>query len=208
MLFKDCGRTDGRTYGRRRRRRTVSDHKSSPWAFSSGELKKSQWQMPGCLLSYLHFTNESVICAFQAGVSLHLVMVHQNCVHLFRHIPTNTPPLKNTTTQKYKYLKKNEYSIPVYSMKQIKFKWFIRIENFIYFYLNQDMVMVMCSTYINIHTYEIHMIIEKQRGFKWQSHNTFKLINIISKYWRHDNKLTISFQNTNKWEKYRGCIPK
>ena len=28
---------DGRTYGRRRR--TVSDHKSSPWAFSSGELK-------------------------------------------------------------------------------------------------------------------------------------------------------------------------
>ena len=30
---------DGRTYGRRRRRRTVSDHKSSPWAFSSGELK-------------------------------------------------------------------------------------------------------------------------------------------------------------------------
>ena len=62
--------------------------------------------MPGCLLSYLHFTNESVICAFQAGVSLHLVMVHQNCVHLFRHIPTNTPPLKNTTTQKYKYLKK------------------------------------------------------------------------------------------------------
>ena len=40
MLFKDCGRADGRTYGRRRRRRrTVSDHKSSPWAIGSGELK-------------------------------------------------------------------------------------------------------------------------------------------------------------------------
>ena len=37
------GRTDGRTYGRRRRRRTVSDHKSSPWAFSSGELK-TKWK--------------------------------------------------------------------------------------------------------------------------------------------------------------------
>ena len=32
------GRTDGRTDGRRRRR-TVSDHNTSPWAFGSGELK-------------------------------------------------------------------------------------------------------------------------------------------------------------------------
>ena len=32
MLFKDCWQTEGRTT-------TVSDHKSSPWAFSSGELK-------------------------------------------------------------------------------------------------------------------------------------------------------------------------
>ena len=33
------GRTDGR-----RRRRTVSDHKSSPWAFGSGELKNTKKQ--------------------------------------------------------------------------------------------------------------------------------------------------------------------
>ena len=63
--------------------------------------------------------------------------------------------------------------------------------------------MVMCSTYINIHTYEIHMILEIQYGFKWQSHNTFKLTYIISKYWRHHSKLTISLQNTNKWEKHK-----
>ena len=54
MLFKDCGRTDGRTYGRRRRRRTVSDHNSSPWAFGSGELKKAE-----CLNEF--FTSISII---------------------------------------------------------------------------------------------------------------------------------------------------
>ena len=34
MLFKDCGRTD------RRRRRTVSDHNSSPWAFRRAKKYK------------------------------------------------------------------------------------------------------------------------------------------------------------------------
>ena len=63
--------------------------------------------------------------------------------------------------------------------------------------------MVVCSTYINMHTYEIHMILEIQCGFKWQSHNTFKLTNIISKYWQRHSKLTISFQNTDKWEKHK-----
>ena len=45
------------------------------------------------------------------------------------------------------------------------------------------------------------MILEIQYGFKWQSHNTFKPTNIISKYWQHHSKLTISFQNTDK------CVP-
>ena len=38
---------DGRTSGRRRRRQTVSDHNSSPWAFSSGELKHKYLDTPG-----------------------------------------------------------------------------------------------------------------------------------------------------------------
>ena len=40
----------------------------------------------------------------------------------------------------------------------------------------------MCSENVNIQTYDIHMIIEIQSGFKWQRHNMLKL--------------TISFQST------------
>ena len=43
MLFKDCGRMDGHTDDDDDDGRSVSDHKSSPWAFSSGELK-SVWK--------------------------------------------------------------------------------------------------------------------------------------------------------------------
>ena len=53
MSFKDCGRTDGR-----RRRRTVSDHNTSPWAFGSGELKiinllSAELAQRGFCLNYL-----------------------------------------------------------------------------------------------------------------------------------------------------------
>ena len=54
---------DGRTYGRRRRRRTVSDHKSSPWAFSSGELKMypkiNPWKWKFESVGYDRATTES-----------------------------------------------------------------------------------------------------------------------------------------------------
>ena len=56
---------DGRTSGCRRRRRTVSDHNSSPWAFGSGELKKTT---RGPWWSYIaHLTKQ--ICIFTVEVS-------------------------------------------------------------------------------------------------------------------------------------------
>ena len=39
-MFKDCGWTNGWRWRCCRRQQTVSDHNSSPWAFSSGELTK------------------------------------------------------------------------------------------------------------------------------------------------------------------------
>ena len=59
MLFKDCERTDGRTDGRRRR--TVSDHNSSPWAFGSGELKKKRWVSTGNKLGWLLIDSPSYV---------------------------------------------------------------------------------------------------------------------------------------------------
>ena len=55
------GRTDGRTYGRRRRR-TVSDHKSSPWAFSSGELKKLKMEA-FFFFFYIKFAKYKILCS-------------------------------------------------------------------------------------------------------------------------------------------------